>query len=125
MKIIRNIPHNGGSRHDLPDELELDCHSDLDDSTSAGNVYGRMEWEKPSPTLTTRCTTPSCGRFIHPEQDRSITFREAANLMTLDNYVLPDKNQAAERVVGNAVPPKFVSNLISEFMDDSYIREIL
>jgi DNA (cytosine-5)-methyltransferase 1 len=112
MEIIRAIPKDGGSRTDLPDELELDCHADV--GTAAGNVYGRMEWDEPAPTLTTRCTTPSTGRFLHPEQDRSITFREAALLMTFpEDYELPNKNSVAESVVGNAVPPDLVNSLLS------------
>lgn len=118
MDIIRAIPKDGGSRSDLPEELELECHDKV--GTAAGNVYGRMEWGKPAPTLTTRCTTPSCGRFVHPEQNRSITFREAALLMTFPkDWELPDKNMHAEQVVGNAVPPNLVESLLSQFTEES------
>lgn len=111
MKIIRSIPKDGGSRSDLPEELVLECHKKV--GTSAGNVYGRMSWSEPAPTLTTRCTTPSCGRFLHPDQDRSITFREAALLMGFPrNFVLPDRNDVAERVVGNAVPPALIKSIL-------------
>lgn len=114
MEIIEAIPKDGGSRTDLPQELELDCHKKV--GTDAGNVYGRMAWDEPGPTLTTRCTTPSCGRFLHPEQDRAITFREAALLMTFPpDFDLPRQNSAAEQVIGNAVPPTLIQNLIQVF----------
>lgn len=115
LELIRAIPTDGGSRKDLPEDLELDCHKRLGDN-SAGNVYGRMAWEDPAPTLTTRCTTPSCGRFIHPDQDRAISPREAARLMTFpDSFHLPEKNKYAERVIGNAVPPMLIETLVDQF----------
>lgn len=119
IDFIQKIPENGGSRTDLSEEEQLECHQRLDNKTSAGNVYGRMSWDEPAPTLTTRCTSPSAGRFVHPEQDRGITPREAARLMTFpDEYVLPESNSAAERLVGNAVPPRFIQNVVGRFLDE-------
>jgi len=108
MEVIRSIPKDGGSRRSLPERLWLPCHRRLDDKTrqGAGSVYGRMAWNKPSPTITCRCTTPSTGRFIHPEQDRAITPREAARLQSFaDDFIFPDDFCKAERLIGNAVPP--------------------
>jgi DNA (cytosine-5)-methyltransferase 1 len=118
VDFMKKIPNDGGSRTDLPHEEQLDCHKRLDDKTSAGNVYGRMEWDKPGSTLTGRCITPSSGRFVHPEQNRGISPREAARIMTFpDDYDLPDKNSVAESLIGNAVPPDFVATVVSEFLD--------
>jgi DNA (cytosine-5)-methyltransferase 1 len=108
MEIIRNIPKDGGSRRSLPPNLWLPCHQRLDNSNRQGavSIYGRMTWNKPSPTITCRCTTPSSGRFVHPEQDRAITPREAARLQSFpDDFVFPDDFCRAERLIGNAVPP--------------------
>lgn len=117
MEIIRSIPE-GGDRRDLAGtELELECHREMDEETSAANVYGRMWEDEPAPTLTTRCTTPSCGRFLHPSQNRGITFREAARLMTFpDDLSLPNYNSHAEKVVGNAVPPVLIQNMVGRFL---------
>lgn len=102
LEIIRNIPKSGGSRSSLPKELWLPCHKDLD---GAENVYGRMSWSKPGPTITSRCTTPSCGRFIHPEQDRAITPREAARLQSFPDYFVFNGTLAATtKHIGNAKP---------------------
>lgn len=118
MDRIKAVPKDGGSRTDIEDEeLILDCHKDLDQN-SASNVYGRIRWGDPAPTMTTRCTTPSSGRFLHPYQDRSITFREAARVMTFPDVDLPDKNDAAERVVGNAVPPDMIENIVGRFLQE-------
>lgn len=119
IDFIKKIPKNGGSRTDLSDEEQLECHQNLEDKSSAGNVYGRMKWEKPGPTLTGRCTTPSSGRFVHPEQNRGISPREAARIMTFpDDYDLPEKNNIAERLIGNAVPPVFIATVVTNFLED-------
>jgi len=119
VTFIEKIPKDGGSRTDLSEDEQLECHQRLDDKTSAGNIYGRMSWEEPAPTLTTRCTSPSAGRFVHPEQHRGITPREAARLMTFpDEYILPESNGAAERLIGNAVPPRFIENVVGRFLED-------
>lgn len=112
MKAIRK---HGDSWKDLrgtdDEEYIRRCHEDFD--TQAGSAYGIMDWESPAPTLTTRCTNFSSGRFTHPEENRTITFREAALLMTFPlDFELPDKNSVAERVVGNAVPPELVKKIV-------------
>jgi DNA (cytosine-5)-methyltransferase 1 len=106
---IAAIPPDGGSRSSLPENLRLDCHQAMKGKrgTAAGNVYGRMRWDAPSPTLTTRCTTPACGRFLHPEENRPITVREAATLQTFPlNYSFKGQSMAVQAQIGNAVPPK-------------------
>jgi len=111
LNLIRHIPKDGGSRRSLPDELWLDCHKKLKKEKGRGaeNIYGRMAWDAPSNTMTCRCTTPSSGRFLHPEQDRAITVREAARLQTFpDDYVFPESMGTSERLIGNAVPPKLM-----------------
>jgi DNA (cytosine-5)-methyltransferase 1 len=119
VEFIKQIPENGGSRTDLPEEEQLDCHQNLENKSSAGNIYGRMKWEEPGPTLTGRCTSPSSGRFVHPEQHRGISPREAARIMTFpDSYELPESNTTAERLIGNAVPPRFITTIMTEFLDE-------
>lgn len=118
LRIIRKIPKDGGSRKDLPKSLWLPCHKKL--KAGAESVYGRMWWNKPSPTMTTRCTTPSCGRFLHPEQDRAITPREAARLQSFpDSFAFPQTFNFAERVIGNAVPPDLFRALVQGFFKEN------
>jgi DNA (cytosine-5)-methyltransferase 1 len=118
IETMEAIREHGGSWSDLrntdDEEYIRDCHQDLEGS--AVSAYGIMDWDSPAPTLTTRCTTPSCGRYTHPEENRSITFREAALLMSFpDDYELPEKNSIAERVIGNAVPPGLVSKILDGY----------
>jgi DNA (cytosine-5)-methyltransferase 1 len=105
VRRIAAIPVDGGSRTDLPAELQLECHKRLLKS-GAGNVYGRMRWDDVAPTLTTRCTTPACGRYLHPEENRAITLREASVLQSFPpDYVFKGGSMAIQAQIGNAVPP--------------------
>ena len=110
LKRIKATPY-GGSWHDWPEELVLECHKKKEGKTY-GSVYGRMEWDKPSPTMTTQCTGLGNGRFGHPEQNRAISIREAALLQTFPQSYkfFPDEDTVsitlASRYIGNAVPPR-------------------
>ena len=101
----------GGTWRDWSQELVAKCHLKKSDKTYPG-VYGRMEWDKPSPTITTQCFGFGNGRFGHPEQDRVISLREAALLQTFPadyEFVAPDeplKLSHIGRLIGNAVPVK-------------------
>jgi DNA (cytosine-5)-methyltransferase 1 len=102
---IAAIPSDGGSRTQLPPSLRLKCHEKLGRS-GAGNVYGRMRWDDVAPTLTTRCTTPACGRFLHPVENRAITPREAAVLQSFPpGYKFEGTSLEVQAQIGNAVPP--------------------
>lgn len=108
---IRLIPKNGG-RFDLPDSHQLDCHKSLGSTRSAAAAYGRMRLDEPAPTLTTRCTTPACGRFLHPTKHRGITLREAALIQTFPGrYLFDGSYQAIEGQIGNAVPVRMAQGL--------------
>lgn len=119
LEIIKHIPKNGGSRKSLPEHLWLPCHLKLQ-GKGAESIYGRMTWDKPAPTITCRCTTPSSGRFLHPEQDRAITPREAARLQSFpDSFSFPNSFNKSEILIGNAVPPdliKIQAKNIANFM---------
>lgn len=112
---IKAIPVNG-NRFDLPPELELDCHARLaltpGGSRNASASYGRLRWSEPSATMTTRCATPACGKFIHPSEHRGITLREAALLQTFPvTYDFVGNFGSVERQIGNAVPVRMAEAL--------------
>ncbi|MFH9834918.1 DNA cytosine methyltransferase [Streptomyces sp. NPDC017201] len=110
LSRIAAIPVGGG-RFDLPEEHQLECHKRLDKKTATAS-YGRIKWDAPSPTMTTRCTTPACGTFIHPEEHRGITLREAATLQTFPrDYDFQGDYGAIERQIGNAVPVRMATVL--------------
>jgi DNA (cytosine-5)-methyltransferase 1 len=102
LRRLRAVPEGGG-RRDLPAELQLKCHEDHDGHY---DVYGRMWWDRPAPTLTSGCTNITRGRFAHPEQDRAITLREAMLLQTFPTEtVLVGNDDEKALQIGNAVPP--------------------
>ncbi len=101
----------GGTWRDWPIDLVAECHKRESGKHSAG-VYGRMEWDKPAPTMTTLCNGYGNGRFGHPEQHRAITLREAAIFQSFpeDYRFVPEGGamsvKSVARLIGNAVPPK-------------------
>lgn len=103
LERIKHTSHNGGSRTDWPDNLVLDCHKK---SNGHMDVYGRMKWDEPSPTITGGCVMISKGRFGHPDQDRAISLREAARLQTFpDSFQFFGNTGEIAKQIGNAVPP--------------------
>lgn len=109
IKLISLVPKNGGSRSDLPKEYWLPCH--IRNPGSYRDVYGRMAWDAVSPTITGGCVNPSKGRFIHPEQDRAITLREAALLQTFPaeyKFSFRKGKDFVALMIGNALPPEFI-----------------
>ncbi len=108
-EIIRNIPKDGGSRTSLPDHLVLNCHKDK--KSGFRDVYGRMSWDKVSPTMTGGCGNPSKGRYLHPEEDRAISLREAALLQSFPpdyQFDLTEGRGKVALMIGNALPPEFI-----------------
>ncbi len=95
----------GQSRLKIDKSLMPQCHRN--GYKGFTNVYGRMEWENISPTITSGFTTLSMGRFGHPTQDRTISVREAAMLQTFpEGYVfVTDTMESVCNLIGNAVPP--------------------
>lgn len=109
QRIKKSKP--GGTWEDWPEELRAPCHRKASGSTFR-NVYARMVWDEPSPTITTMAYNFGTGRFGHPEQNRALTLREAANLQSFPpdyEFVAPEEPvQLAPlgRLIGNAVPPR-------------------
>jgi len=109
IRRIRAIRANGGSRVGLPDDLVLKCHKKVSKEGKVfdghKDVYGIMDSDKPSPTMTGGCLCYSKGRYGHYAQDRAISVREAARLQTFpDDFVFGDSLTAAALQIGNAVP---------------------
>jgi DNA (cytosine-5)-methyltransferase 1 len=104
MRLIEQVPLDGGNR---PLGVGPKC---LDNARGAfggyTDVYGRLWWDKPAPTITARCRTPSCGRFLHPGQHRGLTAREAGLLQTFPrSWQFEGPFDDRYKQIGNAVPP--------------------
>lgn len=101
LNFIRRVPHDGGSRTDVPSEHWLRCHHN---HKGHKDVYGRLRWDDVANTITSGCTNPSRGRFVHPEQNRALTPREAAKLQGFPDDFIFYGGLIAQQI-GNAVPP--------------------
>ena len=95
----------------IPEHLRPKCHRN--GYVGFTNVYGRMEWDSPSPTITGGCTTFSKGRFGHPANDRTISVREAALLQTfpMDYRFDTPYMEHVCNMIGNALPCDFATVL--------------
>ena len=99
----------GGTWRDWDESLVAECHKKKTGKSYPG-VYARMEWDLPSPTITTQFFGFGNGRFGHPDQDRALSLREGAMLQTFPKYyefVDPDEPVTLKqvgRLIGNAVP---------------------
>ena len=108
-ELIAMIPKNGGSRSDLGPEFQLECHKR---SNGFKDVYGRMAWNDVVPTITSGCSNPSKGRFLHPYFDRTITLREAALLQGFPfnyRFEVEHGKESIALMIGNALPPPFIA----------------
>ncbi|NPV51178.1 MAG: DNA cytosine methyltransferase [Candidatus Methanofastidiosum sp.] len=97
----------GDSRASLPLNLRPKCH--LNSNRGFVNVYGRLRWDQIPPTMTSGFCSPCRGRFSHPEESRTISVREAANIQTFPNRYIFDTNSIdlVCEVIGNALPCLF------------------
>ena len=99
----------GGTWRDWDDSLRAACHS-RESGRTYPSVYGRMEWDRPAPTITTQFHGFGNGRFGHPAQHRAISLREGALLQTFPEVYsfVPDGDPvciaSVARLIGNAVP---------------------
>lgn len=106
---LQNTRKNGGSRITYADNelLATNCHKN--DKVNFIDTYGRMSWDKQSPTITTKFFSISNGRFGHPDEDRALSLREGAVLQSFPKkYIFKGKSNATiARIIGNAVPPLY------------------
>ncbi len=97
----------GGNRFDLQKnapELTPDCW--IRKTKGGTDLFGRLWWNRPSVTIRTEFFKPEKGRYLHPEQHRPITHREAARLMGFpDDFQFTGSKIEIARQIGNAVPP--------------------
>lgn len=103
----------GGTWRDIPEELRPPCHQD--GYVGFTNVYGRMVWDRPAPTITGGCTTFSKGRFGHPSEERTLSVHEAALLQTFPSTYVFDTPymEYVSKIVGNALPCDFAEAVSS------------
>ncbi len=103
----------GGNRFDLQkNRPDITPNCWLNKPTGSTDLFGRLWWDRPAVTIRTEFFKPEKGRYLHPEQDRPITHREAARLMTFpDQFQFCGTKIEIARQIGNAVPPQFAEHI--------------
>lgn len=113
LKRLKKVKKDGGNRLDFAKDptLQLDCFIGRDNSFK--DTFGRLWWNKPSPTITTKFFSVSNGRFVHPEEDRALSIREGAVLQSFPKtFKFFGTSQASiARLIGNAVPPEYAKRI--------------
>jgi DNA (cytosine-5)-methyltransferase 1 len=125
LRRTASIPHDGGSWFDLahhPAAADLLTPTMRDrlargDLGSHPDVYGRMHWDRPAPTVKRECSHVGNGRYTHPEQDRLCSVRELAILNGFPaDYRFCGGLNNGYRHVGDAVPP-LISHQLASLVD--------
>lgn len=107
IRMIESIPP-GGNWSDIPISVAKHSARVMKIRATGGRTtyYGRLREDLPSYTINTFFNRPGNGTFIHPRQDRLISFREAARLQSFpDSYRFLGSNSSIFKQIGNAVPP--------------------
>lgn len=93
--------------YELPNDQRPACHRDK--SHSYDTVYGRLRWDRVAQTITSGFYCMCMGRYVHPDQRRTLTAHEAARLQFFPDFFdfspAQTRTKLAE-IIGNAVPPK-------------------
>ena len=123
---IAAIPKDGGSWMDLlkrddAEELLTDAMKRIVVRKRFGSypdVYGRMAWDKPAPTIKRECSHVGNGRYVHPEEDRLCSVRELAALQGFPNDFVFSGAAVSNmyRHIGDAVPP-LISHQLAHLAD--------
>ena len=110
---LKNTPVDGGTRLAYKNNMELQQKCYIGHDKSFIDVYGRLYWDRPAPTITTKFLSISNGRFGHPEQNRGLSIREGATLQSFPlDYVFKTSSLiTAARLIGNAVPPRYAKKI--------------
>ena len=91
----RDLPH-----HLLPAGMQRALRKDHT------RRYRRMMWDGIARSIITRFRDPKSGEYIHPEQHRTISIREAARIQSFPDWFTFEGSLSQQYdQVGNAVPP--------------------
>ena len=113
LRRLKKTKHNGGNRFDWADDPDLQLKCFVGRDNCFRDTFGRLSWEKPASTITTKFYSISNGRFAHPEEDRALSVREGATLQTFPKTYVFKTNGIipAAKLIGNAVPCEYARRL--------------
>lgn len=113
LERMKYIAKDGGTRFGFAHipHLQLKCF--INREKSFKDTFGRLWWDRPSSTITTKFHAVSNGRFAHPEEDRAISLGEGAALQSFpkDYKFYGNSIASVARLIGNAVPPEYAKRI--------------
>ena len=106
----------GGNRFDLQaNRLDITPACWVRKVSGGTDLFGRLWWDRPSVTIRTEFFKPEKGRYLHPDQHRPITHREAARLQSFpDAFRFVGTKVEIARQIGNAVPCLLAAAIAAE-----------
>lgn len=113
LERIKRVPKNGGDRMGFAMDPMLQLKCFIGKPNSFVDTFGRLWWDRPAPTITTKFTSVSNGRFVHPDENRALSLREGATLQSFPKeYKFFGSNHSSiARLIGNAVPPEYAKRI--------------
>ena len=124
VTTIRAVPKDGGSR---PENVGPECLRRAKEKSGRAvyeDVYGRLFWDRPAITITAHARNPASGRYVHPEQNRGLSIREAALLQSFPpDYEFAGSLDERFRQIGNAVPPAFAAYLAAHVLSQLQVTD--
>jgi DNA (cytosine-5)-methyltransferase 1 len=103
---LKKLIEKGYVRHKEPNRYDL--------TRTFNGKYRRLSMQEPSTTVDTRFGNPIY--FLHPEEDRGFTVREAARIQGFpDDFIFSGSLLEMYRMVGNAVPPP-LSEIVADIV---------
>ena len=125
LEMIRSVPP-GGNWKDIPIETVKKSKRLMRITETGGRttLYGRIDYDKPSYTITTYFNRPGNGTYVHPVHDRVLSVREAARFQCFkdDYYFYGNKTQMLKQV-GNAVPTILAYQIAKKIVDKTGCRK--
>ncbi len=122
----------GGNRFDLlKNRPDITPNCWIKKKSGGTDLFGRLWWDRPSVTIRTEFYKPEKGRYLHPDQNRPITHREAARIQSFpDRFLFEGSKVEIARQIGNAVPPLLANAIADEVIaclemktDEMYVSE--
>lgn len=113
IKRLEKVEKNGGNRLAFANDPELQLKCFIGKDKAFKDTFGRLWWDKPSPTITTKFYSISNGRFAHPEENRALSLREGATLQSFPKEfkLIGTSVAAIAKNIGNAVPPEYAKRI--------------
>ena len=119
LEMIKPVPQ-GGSWKDIPQETVQKSKRLARIAQTGGRttLYGRIDYSKPSYTITTYFNRPGNGTYVHPVHERVLSVREAARFQCFpDEYLFCGSKTDMLKQVGNAVPVLLAYNIGKSIKD--------